>query len=117
MPGTTAKETVSAIESNSFPNGELTFRTLATCPSKPSATNDAAINQKASKGALFKMQTMAQQPKNRFDNVSKLGIYCFILYEFYLNGKAKKIHSISIFFILKTIYICYFANQNENSQN
>jgi hypothetical protein len=79
IPGATAKETVSAIESNSFPSFEEVFNILATWPSSPSATNAATKNQKALIGAALSTQIIAQQPKNKLARVIRSGM-CFFIF-------------------------------------
>ena len=90
-PGATPEVTISARESNCFPNSLFTFNIRAANPSKkskkiPINTNKAAICK------LFKEAAKtATTPQNRFSSVIKFGI-CFLIIVGFSLGKFKEIN-------------------------
>tara|TARA_B110000008_G_C16642677_1_gene433277 strand:+ start:122 stop:517 length:396 start_codon:yes stop_codon:yes gene_type:complete len=77
IEGTTQKDIVSAIESNSIPNSDSRPRILAIFPSNTSKIPAIKINPPAFMGSLFIIRAIDKKPKNMFIRVKILGMNFF----------------------------------------
>jgi hypothetical protein len=83
IEGTTQKDTVSAIESNSSPNWESIPSILAIFPSKKSKIAAIRIKIPPFIGSPSRMSTIARKPRNIFTKVRILGINRFLTLLFF----------------------------------
>ena len=85
MAGAVQNETISAIESNSIPNGDVTFRARAVGPSKESKRDPPRTNQQAFSTCPCEAWIIARKPNKRFKNVNVPGTACLFTLTFAFN--------------------------------
>ncbi len=77
-PGANPKEMTSANESSCRPISERTFNTLANVPSRKSKIAAIPIKYDAKRNSPLKAKTIETHPLNRFNSVTKLGMFFFV---------------------------------------
>jgi len=86
IAGATPLVTISASESNCFPNSPETFKSLAKKPSKKSNKIPSRIKNAAKVTSPFKAKIVATNPENKFAKVIKFGICFLIVVRFIIVG-------------------------------